>query len=231
MATQKRATQQRAVDTRRAILEAAGAVFAEHGYASATLSMVMEKAGVTKGALYHHFKSKEALAQAVLDVQPELGAIPPHPSKIQQIVDITFAFSERMLTDPLVRGSTRLSTDQDVGPQVDYSSPYRDWPNLLVQLLEEARDQGELLPTVNLRDAAEYLTGAYGGVQLMSLALTQRADLRSRLSVLWGYLLPNLALPGLILKINIAPDRGLRILGIPGSAGQDVIQDREEQGG
>ena len=61
------ARQERAIRTRQVILEAAGAVFDEHGYAATTISMVLERAAVTKGALYFHFPSKESLAQAVLD--------------------------------------------------------------------------------------------------------------------------------------------------------------------
>ena len=71
------ARQERAIRTRQVILEAAGAVFDEHGYAATTISMVLERAAVTKGALYFHFPSKESLAQAVLDEQISFGAVPP----------------------------------------------------------------------------------------------------------------------------------------------------------
>jgi len=57
------AQQERAVRTRRAVLEAAAAVFAERGYAAATIGEILARAQVTKGALYFHFDSKAALAQ------------------------------------------------------------------------------------------------------------------------------------------------------------------------
>ncbi|WP_107084581.1 TetR family transcriptional regulator [Streptomyces europaeiscabiei] len=63
------ARQERALRTRRAILDAAGEVFAEHGYAGATIQDVYNRCGVTKGAFYFHFTSKVELAQAVLDEQ------------------------------------------------------------------------------------------------------------------------------------------------------------------
>ena len=69
------ARQERAIRTRQVILEAAGAVFDEHGYAATTISMVLERAAVTKGALYFHFPSKESLAQAVLEHAHRGGGI------------------------------------------------------------------------------------------------------------------------------------------------------------
>jgi AcrR family transcriptional regulator len=54
-------------DERRAnLFDAALAVFAELGYDRATLSDVVDRVGVTKGCLYHHFQSKEQLFLALL---------------------------------------------------------------------------------------------------------------------------------------------------------------------
>jgi AcrR family transcriptional regulator len=54
-------------DERRAnIFDAALAVFAEVGYDRATLSDLVDRIGVTKGCLYHHFESKEQLFLALL---------------------------------------------------------------------------------------------------------------------------------------------------------------------
>lgn len=63
------ARQERAVRTRRAILEAAASVFDERGYEAATIADILTRAGVTKGALYFHFSSKQDLARGVLDEQ------------------------------------------------------------------------------------------------------------------------------------------------------------------
>jgi AcrR family transcriptional regulator len=46
------------LDTRTKILESAGKVFAIHGYEGATLDLIAEDAGLTKGAVYWHFSSK-----------------------------------------------------------------------------------------------------------------------------------------------------------------------------
>jgi AcrR family transcriptional regulator len=54
-------TQQRAEETRSHILDAAGELFAEHGYDATSVADICAQAGVTKGAFYHHFESKQAV--------------------------------------------------------------------------------------------------------------------------------------------------------------------------
>lgn len=53
--------------TRRALLDCAAELFAERGYAGTSLDEVVSAARVTKGALYHHFKGKLALFEAVFE--------------------------------------------------------------------------------------------------------------------------------------------------------------------
>jgi AcrR family transcriptional regulator len=54
-----------AEDSRRAILAAARRVFADKGYAAASLEDMVGPARLTKGALYHHFRNKAAVLEAV----------------------------------------------------------------------------------------------------------------------------------------------------------------------
>lgn len=61
--------------TRRALLAAARRRFGTLGFAGTSLDEVVAEAGVTKGALYHHFRNKEHLFLVVYDeVEGELGA-------------------------------------------------------------------------------------------------------------------------------------------------------------
>ena len=54
-----------AATTRTAILDAAAQHFASHGFAGSSVNAIAEDARVTKGAVYHHFKDKTALFEAV----------------------------------------------------------------------------------------------------------------------------------------------------------------------
>jgi AcrR family transcriptional regulator len=65
----KRAAQGRA--TRDQLIEVATSLFAEHGYEGTSIEAVLTAAGVSRGALYHHFAGKEALFTAVLEAVSE----------------------------------------------------------------------------------------------------------------------------------------------------------------
>src|ERR1700759_2647290 len=58
----KRAAQGRA--TRGQLIEVATRLFTEHGYEGTSIEAVLSAAGVSRGALYHHFAGKEALFEA-----------------------------------------------------------------------------------------------------------------------------------------------------------------------
>ena len=83
------ARQARSEATRQKIIAAAVELFSETGYADAGLGDIIEGAELTKGALYYHFDSKDALAAAVIEEGGaavlralRVAANPPHrPSR------------------------------------------------------------------------------------------------------------------------------------------------------
>lgn len=62
-----RRTKAEAEETRRIILEAALKLFDEHGYAHTPLNAVAQAAGVTRGAIYWHFRNKEDMLAALME--------------------------------------------------------------------------------------------------------------------------------------------------------------------
>ena len=52
-------------DTRTAVLDAALACFVESGYEQTTIAVIRQRSGVSNGALFHHFPTKEAIADAL----------------------------------------------------------------------------------------------------------------------------------------------------------------------
>src|SRR4051794_15280541 len=70
----KRTQAERTEATRDALIEAARALFAERGYADVGTEEIVRAAGVTRGALYHHFGGKRDLFEAVYErVESELA--------------------------------------------------------------------------------------------------------------------------------------------------------------
>lgn len=71
----RRTQAERAAETREALIEAARPLFAAQGFAEVALETIVRAAGVTRGALYHHFADKTELFAAVFEkVEAEVAA-------------------------------------------------------------------------------------------------------------------------------------------------------------
>ncbi|MDF3291396.1 ScbR family autoregulator-binding transcription factor [Streptomyces silvisoli] len=207
----RQARQDRAIRTRKILVEAAATVFDQRGYEAATIGEIISTAGVTKGALYFHFASKEELAFAVLDAQLEDEPLPEQPLKLQQLIDSGMVLSHRLRHDPLVRASVRLTLDQGASG-LDRRGPFLNWSAQNLQMLTAARDNGELLPHVVLEDTADMFVGAFAGIQAMSQTLADREDLGHRTAVLFSHVLPCITVPAVLASLDMSPDRGERLL-------------------
>ncbi|GAA3059714.1 ScbR family autoregulator-binding transcription factor [Streptomyces glomeratus] len=210
------ARQERAIRTRQAILLAAAEVFDEVGYEAATISDVLHRSGVTKGALYFHFTSKEELAQAVLAAQvSSLPRVPEQDLKLQESLDeaLLLAYLLRKDTgDPIVQGSVRLTVDQ--GSPKDHLNrrvPMQAWTEHTRSLFEEAKQRGEILPHADVEALAKLFVGAFTGVQVLSRIMTERVDLAERVADLYRHLMPSVAVPGVLVRLDFSPDRGPKV--------------------
>jgi AcrR family transcriptional regulator len=68
---QRRTQPERRAATRAKLLKAAGSVFASRGYHDASLEEIAQRAGLSKGAVYHHFSSKQELFLTLLSERLE----------------------------------------------------------------------------------------------------------------------------------------------------------------
>ncbi|MFB8245166.1 ScbR family autoregulator-binding transcription factor [Streptomyces sp. NPDC055952] len=218
--------QERAIRTRRTILEAAAAVFDERGYTSATIGEILERAGVTKGALYFHFGSKEELAAGVFEEQLTL-TLPPQPIKLQELVDSGLVLARRLKSEPLVRASVGLALDQGA-VDLDREPAFQMWIDQNARTLAEAKERGELLPHVDVAATAELLVGSFSGVQLLSQLRCQRQDLEERVLVLFEHFLPSIAVPAVLARLEVSADRGERLLAGGGGAAAARVRGESE---
>jgi AcrR family transcriptional regulator len=137
--------------TRRALIDAARELFAADGFAGTSTEAVVRRAGVTRGALYHHFKDKQDLFAAVYeDVERRLveslaTRITPGGDPVGMLVEGVDVFLEACL-DPAVRRISLLE-----GPAV---LGWRRWHEvqelyalgLTKAVLQTAMDAGLLRP-------------------------------------------------------------------------------------
>lgn len=103
--------QDRSRATRQRLLEAAVACLAEHGWAGSTVTVVAERAGVSRGAAQHHFPTREDLFTAAVEYVAEErctalralfpeGAHADRPTVVAALVDL--------FTGPLFRAALQL---------------------------------------------------------------------------------------------------------------------------
>ncbi|MEU3610413.1 ScbR family autoregulator-binding transcription factor [Streptomyces sp. NPDC035033] len=196
-----RPQQQRAVKTRAAIIRAAAEEFDLHGYAGTSTTKIVKRAGSTMGALYFHFASKEDLAKAVMAEQgADLPEMPGRPG-LQRLIGLTFEIARALRGNVLLRAGVRLAIEQGAFGLRD-ASAYQLWIATFEQELVAAQALGELRDGVDPAAVARFLVGSYSGVQLLSEISSGRADLSERITELWRYVLPALAVPELLEELR-----------------------------
>jgi AcrR family transcriptional regulator len=203
------ARQERAIRTREKIVVAAAAVFDEVGYEAATISQILKKAEVTKGALYFHFASKEELAQEVLAKQVSaVPAVQAQDLTLQAAIDEALMLACLLSTgDPLVRGSVRLTVEQGALDGLDRQVPMRGWVERSEGVFARAKADGELLPDTDVASIARVFVGCFTGVQVLSHILTQHQDMVERVSDLYRHLMASIAVPGVLVRLDFSPAR------------------------
>jgi len=87
-ARQRLTREEKKAQTRERLLDAASKVFARKGFAATSIDEIAEAAGVTKGAVYSNFESKEDLVRTVLDERleqrfRELAQESPHEGTLE----------------------------------------------------------------------------------------------------------------------------------------------------
>ncbi|CAM5786745.1 ScbR family autoregulator-binding transcription factor [Cellulomonas persica] len=202
------AQQARAVATRNAIVEAAAAEFIEHGFAGASIADIAERAGATKGAMYFHFKSKDLLAQAVIDRQRELNTAlqdrfaSSDLSALAILVSMVRALGELMRDDVVALAAMRLAVE--VPDDDDVRGPtYDAWAGPTATVISHAKAQGDLRESIDPETLSRFLVAAFTGIQTASFASTRLDDLMVRLREMWTLLLPGIVAPG---REHVIPD-------------------------
>ena len=182
--------------TRRLILDAAAEAFAEAGYANVTLSDVITRAQVTKGACYHHFPTKDALAVALvaytdaelLDKASQVTS--ESASALENLIRVTFALANVTQHDTKVRMGVLLSAALGQTRHTE-SEGYQQRRALFVLALERAVAEGDLVADhVDAADLGEVIWSSFVGNYLLTAAAGQ--DLVRALARVWRVILPGI---------------------------------------
>lgn len=194
----------------RRLVEAAGVVIDRNGYAAASTPEIVRQAGASRGALYHHFQSKEQLGDAILKRQREFfeqvseqaGSGPVPQVWLQALIDISHHYTASILDDPVLRAAVRLSIEP--GPYQtaeSYAAPL----GAVTAVLESARAADELQDYVQPAEAARTLVGCYSGIQLLALALAEREGLHEQVAAMWRMCMPGIARENVLTRLRLGP--------------------------
>ena len=149
------------------ILVVAAELFAERGYAATSMREVAEAAHCTKPALYYYFDNKGALFQEI--IQAEVLRITrlierqfARPGTVRErLAAAMHAYFDHVQRDPvglkvLLRTEVHAENGQ---PSIDMHSARSLYIDLVIPLLREGVENGEIRQNVNLDDAMHALAG------------------------------------------------------------------------
>jgi AcrR family transcriptional regulator len=183
--------------TRQSILDAVGEEFSLHGYAGTGLGAIVERAGLTKGALFHHFPDKQRMALA-------------------WIGEVLAAAMERLWTDPLetlgsldgLRGLCRtrcmelqpgdatsalvaLTAETAAGdPRMGEALEriFTRWREAVAGLLERGKADGWIHRSIQPSVEAAFLVSAMAGFSVSTRCHADESLRRACATALEGYL-------------------------------------------
>ncbi|MDI3405807.1 ScbR family autoregulator-binding transcription factor [Streptomyces cavernicola] len=205
--------QERAEVTRKAILDGAARAFDAEGFHGTSLSDIVREAGVTKGALYFHFASKDELAQALADEQFSVWTpiTEIDDAGVQALIDITHLLARELVDNVRVRAGIRLVIDQSAKSGI-VAGPYERWIDVFRECLAQGQERGDVRADLDPGGAANVIVGSWTGLQLSSQVLTGRRDLGERTTLMWRMLLPGIVPPRRLRRFHPEGGRQVREL-------------------
>ena len=175
-----RASAADAAETARRILDAATTHFAEQGYATASVDEIAQAAGVTRGAVYHHYSSKPLLFAAVAAEQQEVVAGAIVQATAAGVPDAALRDGSHAFLDAITRGAASRILLVD-GPAVLGWQEWRrldaDGPERELRLgLREAGAAPVLLDAAHGEREQEMTAALSGAMNELALWLAAHPD-------------------------------------------------------
>jgi AcrR family transcriptional regulator len=190
--------QARSEATRKRIINAAVELFAEVGFQATALGDIIERVEMTKGALYYHFDSKEALATAIIEEGADAALVAfrsitePSAPALENMIHGVFVVADLITTDKLVRTGAQLLRAFG-GFNAATGLTHGNLLSEMIALARTAIAEGDLRMGLEPETVGEVVVGAMLGAELMSGAAGGSADLVERIARTWTLLLPAIA--------------------------------------
>jgi TetR/AcrR family transcriptional regulator, transcriptional repressor for nem operon len=166
-------TDGRADATRRQILRAASHQFARRAYHDVGLDDILAQAELTKGAMYFHFRSKHALAVAIIEQQTAAGAVAVQElltrglSGLETLIDFSYLMAVADIKRDGVRAGLNLleSLGRSEGLQKRLLD---DWAKALAGVVEQAIAEGDIDEKCDPQDVGQLMVSLHMGLRQTS---------------------------------------------------------------
>jgi len=159
--------------TRERLLQAASREIYRSGFQSASLDTILASAGVTKGALYYHFKNKEALGYAVVEeiISPDVRGTWVRPlQSVKDPINALIGIVQRLSVRPEdVCGGCQLNnlaqemSPLDAGFRKRLETIFDAWREAVASVLRQGQIHGSVRRDVEPNDAAGLLIAMVEG--------------------------------------------------------------------
>jgi AcrR family transcriptional regulator len=193
----------RADTTRQQILRAASHQFARKSYSLVSLDDILADAEVTKGAMYFHFRSKHALAAAIIELRFALASasvdalLARKLSGLETLIDIMYLVAVEDIGDEVARAGLNLL--ESIGRTDDLqTNVLGQWVDAFAAIARKAIRDGDIIEGRDPQGIAKLLVSMYLGLRQTS-NLAEPEQFLHDLEKLWV-----LALPGFVEADRIA---------------------------
>jgi AcrR family transcriptional regulator len=186
--------------TREKLLNAAFEEIYRRGFQAASLDTILAKAGVTKGALYHHFPDKASLGYAVVDevvkglLLKRWGVLePPTGDPVTALQRILEERAANLTTREVELGCPLNNLAQEMSPldqrfRRGVNATFDLWTDAVGKDLERGQAEGTVREDVDPRKVAGFVVASIEGSFGLAKGAQSAAMLRSNLEVLGSFL-------------------------------------------
>jgi TetR/AcrR family transcriptional repressor of nem operon len=185
--------------TRDALVEAAFEEIYRHGFQAASLSRILAKTSLTKGALYHHFPTKNDLGLAVIEevVREGLDAMFFAPLRdgdepFEILLEIVRRKGQQAEHERISLGCPLNNLMQEMSPlDEDFkrhlNAVLTEWQSTIAEALRRAQQQGRVRHDVDCRAAALFVVASWEGCAGVSKNLQSVKEFRLCMKQLEAY--------------------------------------------
>ncbi len=199
---ESRPRQERSERTRAHIVETAAAEFAERGFDGVSLNDLVAASGMSKGAFYFHFASKEEIALAAFRAKQKeifsLFAAQPAPTGAADRLAFNLRMRARLMRDdPSLRCITRLGSQFNLrsAPGSAYVAYLNATLRSIADLVTDGLRRGEFRGGLDPEAAARAIFACTVGIDSLSHLWSNGEDLGARTEEMIGVLLNGLLEP------------------------------------